>query len=142
MGGTSDSSEDKIEKKTRVKFEDRIPGCLSIIDLETDEREYLLDYLNVIAPQAYTDFVFALFGDKRFLTYLDVLEGLTIKIPPRQTIVKIVNYIKIYCYLEARGFTDEAYDKASKIYKKRVVSLKRIVNKVKETLDKMEEEHD
>lgn len=146
MDSVSNTPEDKIEelfeKKTKVKFEDRIPGCLSVIDLDYDEREYLLDYLSVTSPQSYSDFIFSLLGDKWFLSYMDVLEGLTIKIPPRQTLIKIINYIKIYCYLKSRGFSEEAYEKASKLYKKRVVSLKRIVNKVEETLQKKEEKND
>lgn len=140
MGSISDTSENQIDlgKKVKEKFEDRIPGCLSAIELAYNEREVLLDYLSVSAPQAYTDFIFSLLGDRNFLSYMDVLEGLTIKIPPRQTLVKIINYTKIYSFLKARDFSEEAYEKASKLYKKRVVSLKRIVNKVEETLQKKE----
>lgn len=141
MGALAENNEkdvELIEKKEKDKFEARIPGSLSIIELTEQERNLLLDYLSVSTPLSYPDYIWSLLGDQRWLSFFDMLEGLTMKFPSRQALVKVINYIKIYAFLNSRNFTEEAYEIAAKLYKKRVPALKRIVNKVEKVLERVD----
>lgn len=128
MGDISDMENVEVVEN-EDNYKDRIPGSLSQIELSLEEQDYLLDYLDKTSPTVGVELLYAILGDK-FLMYFDVLEGMNIKIPPRKTTIKNVGYIKIYTYLKHKGFTEEAYVKASKVFKKRVNSLYKIVEKV------------
>lgn len=118
---------DKEDKK-------ELPGVLSIMSLSVKEREVLIDYFISSKPQAYIDYIFALMGDKEFLRFFDTLAGCNVKVPTRESMVKVINYVKIYCYCESRGFSSESYAKAAKIFKRGPSSIKKIVHKVQRVL--------
>lgn len=111
-----------------------IPGVLSIIELNMKEREVFLDYMNIMKPYMNADFLFATFGDRALLKFFDVFAGVNIKVPSREETKKIINYIKIYQYCKDRGFTEDGYEKASKIFGRRLMSVKRVVAKVERVL--------
>lgn len=124
-------SEEK--NKNEDKLESRLPGVLTQVRVNDVEREILLDYLNKKKPMLYADFLFAVMGND-FIKFIDVLEGLTLKVPQREQLVKIISYIKIYSYLRSHNFSSEAYERASKLFNKREVSLRRIVANVENTI--------
>lgn len=115
--------------------EKEIPGVLSHITLQPEERELFLDYMNRQKKMEVVDFLFAVLGEN-FLKFLDVFSGESIKIPQREEVIKIVNYVKIYKYCKSHNFTDEAYQKASVIFSRREMSIRRIVEKVSKVLEK------
>lgn len=131
--------EDKIEEIEDSK--EKKPGVLSIISLSVDERENFIDYMDETNASLGISYLFAILGDKYFLKFLDVMAGETIKVPSRESTVKIINYIKIYTYCKNRGFTEQAMEKAAKVYDRRLVSVQRIIAKVDSILKKFEEKN-
>ena len=112
-----------------------IPGVLSVLKLSDAERELFIDYLDNSKPFLHTDYLFAIFGSDHFLKFFDVFSGENIKVPAREDIIKIVSYIKIYSYCKSRNFSESSYEMAAKIYGKRRMSIKRIVEKVSKILE-------
>lgn len=130
------------EDKAVENEKEKRPGVLSIINLSVDEREVFLDYMESTNPQMNASYIFALLGDEKFLKFFDVMSNTTIKVPTRDSVVKIINYIKIYNYCKKKNFTKEAYEKASKLYGRRVMSIQRICEKVERILEKGAEDLD
>lgn len=104
-------------------------GLLSVLDLSEKEIKLVIDYLVSSKDIDSLPFLYELLG-KDLLLFLDVFAGDTIKIPTRQELSKIINYIIIYQYVKERNFTDEAYQKAASLFKRRIGNIKRIVEKV------------
>lgn len=129
-----------LEKTEELDSKEKKPGVLSIISMDKDEREVFLDYVDSTSPLLNASYLFAILGDENLLKYFDVMSGTTIKVPTRDSILKIVNYVKIYQYCKSKGFTKEAYEKAAKIFDRRVMSVQRIVEKVERVLSKGKEE--
>ena len=102
---------------------------LSLIDLDSKERELFLEYLCKAKHMESIYYLDAEFKDK-LLEFLDLFQGELIKIPSKQELVNIANQVIIYNYLEERDFTKDAYKRASTLFKKRVTALERIVDKV------------
>ena len=115
------------------------PGALSIVSLTLNERETLLDYLDAQNPALNASFLFAILGED-FLKYLDVMAGETIKVPTRESILKMVSYVKVYAYCKNGEFSEATLEKASKIYGRRVASIQRVIAKVDRVLNKLEED--
>jgi len=113
-------------------------GVLSFIKLSEEERHYLLRYLTKVKKTQVFDIIEYLFDDD-FLKFIDVFSGESIKVPRREEVLKIVNYIKIYTYCQARGFSDESIEAASKIFKRRQVSVRKVIDKVSTTLKELED---
>ena len=134
MGEHSDVSNDKR------KLDDRHPGEISLVNLSNKELNDFIDYMTMAYKGNYLDYLYSIIGPDKIMLYLETLEGLHNRIPPKKTIVKILFYIKVYNYLESRDFTEESYKLAAKIYGKRVFDLKRIVNKVKNVLERYDRE--
>ena len=103
-------------------------GLLSVLDLSEKEIKTLIDYLVSSKDMESLPFLYELLG-KDLLLFLDVFAGDTIKIPTRQELAKIINYIMIYNYVKERNFTEDSYQKASSLFKRRVANIKRIVEK-------------
>ena len=106
-----------------------IPGVLSVVKLSDVERELFIDYLDNLKPSLHTDYLFAVFGSDYFLKFFDVFSGESVKVPAREDVIKIVCYIKIYSYCKSRNFSESSFEMAAKIYGKRKMSIKRIVEK-------------
>lgn len=145
MGESSNVSDAKgqVETQKETKEEDlgqRHPGEVSLVELSRDEINDLIDYMTVSNHGTYLDLLYSIIGPDKILLYLETLENLTVRIPPKKTIVKILFYIRVYNYLKKRDFSEEAYKSASKIYRKRVFDLKRVVNKVQTVLEKYQYE--
>ena len=133
-----DSVSDKPKDK-RQEVEERTPGELSLIEMSDEEVEDFLDYMEVTSGNSYLDLLYTIIGKDKLLLYMEVLENVTVKMPTKKVVYKIVSYIKMYNYLKKKGFTEEAYESASKLYKKRAMALKRIVVKVEEVLKRADE---
>lgn len=104
-------------------------GYLSVLDVNDQEFDTYLSYLESSKDMECLPFLNSILG-KDVLHFLDLFAGETIKIPSRQELIKIMNYVIIYEYLKERGFSEEAYQKASSLFKRRVSNLKRVVEKV------------
>lgn len=126
-----------MEEDKELNEKEKKPGILSLVTLDKEEREVFLDYMDVNNPSLFASYLFALLGDD-MLRYLDVMSGTSIKVPSRDSVLKTINYIKIYSYCKSKGFTKESYEKAAKIYDRRVMSVQRIVDKVDRVLNKRE----
>lgn len=114
------------------------PGALSVVSLSKDEKSLFIDYLMAEKPDLNSDLLEILFGDK-FLMILDAFAGNSVKFPNRDYLEKIISYIKIYSYCKMHGFSNDSYDLAAKIFKRRRVSVVRIVDKVNQVLITKEE---
>ena len=79
---------------------------------------------------------FHFFSGDNFLKIIDIFSGQTIRFPDSKSVVKYVGYVKIYAYVEAKGFTDEAYYQASLVFSRRKASIYRIVEKIKKLVGK------
>jgi hypothetical protein len=112
----------------------QVPGVLSVVHMTQEEREFFIDYLDKTKPGLKTDYLFSVFGDNELLKFFDVFSGASIKVPPREEIKKLVNYIKIYAYCKSRGLTEESFERASKIFGRRTISIERVVMKVERIL--------
>ena len=108
-------------------------GILALTSLKDRETEILIKYMSGSRKAPYLDYLNIILG-KDLLRFIDLFSGETIKVPTRDETIKIINYIKIYVYLNDRGFTDGAYESASKVFARRRNSIKRIVDKVESTI--------
>lgn len=116
--------------------EDR-PGVLSAVHLNKDERDLVIDYYEKTNPSLNAEFLFVLM-DEEWLKFLDVMAGTNIRVPSRDSILKTINYVKIYRYCAQRDFSRESIEKASKLFGRRTASISRIIEKVKRNLTKGE----
>lgn len=116
-------------------------GILSLIQLADDEIELFLDYMCALKDTEQYDILQNLF-DEKLLQFMDVFSGESVKIPTRRYINKVIKYIKIYRYCEARDFSEESMRQASKIFDRRKSSVKRAIAKVERVLAKVGEDGD
>lgn len=114
-------------------------GELSLLALSKAEKDTLLRYLAAIKGDDFLDFL-ETFGGDNFLKLLDCFAGQTIKFPERRPLLKIISYVKLYCYVRAVGETEEGYQKAASVFNRRVTSVKRITEKVKQIIAVEEDE--
>ena len=112
-------------------------GILSLQQLSSVEKEELINYMVVTKGTQYLDFLEKVLGND-FLLFLDVFSGEVLKVPSREEVLKAVTTVKIYTYCRDRGFTEEAFEKASRVFDKRKVSVKRICERYQETIEKGE----
>lgn len=108
-------------------------GYLSLMDFNEDEQNMFLKYLECGKGLEAIPYLQCEFGDS-LLSFLDLFAGETIRIPSKQELMNISNYILIYKYLKDRNFTDEAFTRAASIFKRRVPSLRSIVEKVENNM--------
>lgn len=124
-----------IVREVKMVENDCVPGVLSVIHLNTEERELFIDYMDNSKPYLNTDYLFAVLGDEHLLKFFDVFSGINMKIPNRVEILKTINYIKIYAYCKGNHFTEDSFESAAKVFGKRKMSIKRIVEKVERVLN-------
>lgn len=107
--------------------------------MDEDEKELFLDYMKALKDTDYYDTFYTFFGDELF-RFLDIFAGESVRVPKRGYISKVIKYVKIYRYCEARGFTEESFRKASKVFDKRKSSIVRAIDKVDRVLAKVEKD--
>lgn len=123
-----------LEEIEELDEKEKKPGVLSVLNLSRDEREIFLDYIESQNPQMNASYIFAILGDEEFLKFFDVMAGTSIKVPSRESLVKIINYVKIYTYCKSKDFSKESMERAAKIFDRRLMSVQRIVEKVERVL--------
>lgn len=109
-------------------------GYLSLLDLNDEELNVFLTYLENGKGMESVKYLNSEFGSN-LLEFLDLFAGETIKIPSKNELMYISNYATIYTYLKNKNFTDDAYTRASYIFKRRVPALRKIVDKVKNNIE-------
>lgn len=109
-------------------------GILSVLSINEKESKALLDYLRKNNQTPAFDFVKYLIGE-RYIQFLDLLAGTTLKVPNHKNLFRDVEYVKIYCYVRDRGYTIESVRNAAKIYNKNLAFVKRAVAKISEAIE-------
>jgi hypothetical protein len=105
-------------------------GFISLMDISDDEFNTLLDYFEFKKKCPSIRYFASLLGKEAFLEMMDLFSSDIIKFPTRNESIKILNYISIYHYLKDRDFSDNAYQKARSLYKKKIEVLHNIVNMI------------
>lgn len=113
-------------------------GKLSLVRLSDREKEVLLEVMREESGDTLYEFISFFLGED-FLKFLDTFSGQRLNVPDRDRVVKLVNYVKIYAFVEKGGFSEEVYDKAALLFEKRRASVVRIVAKLNRILDKLKE---
>ncbi len=113
-------------------------GILSLINLSDRESEIFLEYLRKSNKTPAYDFINYMIGEN-YIKFLDLMAGTNVKVPSRRSLYRDIEYIKIYVYVRDRGFTDESMRNASKIYNKKMVFVRRAVEKMSGIVQEMEE---
>jgi hypothetical protein len=108
-------------------------GIFSLVKITADESDLLLSYLRNTSKSSALDFIVYLIGDD-YLKFLDLLAGTTFKVPPRKSLYRDVEYIKIYNYVKARDFDIYAIKNASKVYGKNLAFIRRALEKVSKSI--------
>jgi hypothetical protein len=103
-------------------------GYISLLDLSDKEFETLLDYFEFKKKCPAVRYFASLIGKEAFLEMLDLFSSDAIKFPNRGETIKILNYVSIYHYLKERNFTEDAYQRAKSLYKRKIESLHFIVD--------------
>lgn len=120
--------------------DDEIPGFLSLVELSDEGIQVLLDYLDSRFGSNVYSFVYAVIGKDQFLKFLDILSGVRFVVPRRDQVIKYIVMVKIYNYCCHRGFSEESYYMASKIFQKRVNTIKSICSKVSDRVKEIKDE--
>lgn len=112
-------------------------GILSLVRCTDEELTLLIEYLTKAKSTEDFEFLFRLFNNPHdFLKFVDLFSGTTIRVPTREEMFKLLNYIKIYNYCNARNRTEEAYQQAAKIFERKPLSVVRIVEKIDRILSR------
>ena len=110
------------------------PGILSLVSIKGKESQYFRDYLRKTGNTAVYDFIYYLLGED-YLRFLDLLAGTVLKIPSHKTLYRDIEYIKLYCYVKERGFTEDAVKNAAKLYSKKAYFVRTAIKKISEVLE-------
>jgi len=110
------------------------PGLLKTLWVSDNELLVFLDYMARERGNIDFDILFNLFDKEDMFRFLDLFAGRSIRIPRRKSIVKTVEYIKIYVYLKSRGYDEKSVAEATKIFGKKSNSIIRIYQKVEGVL--------
>lgn len=102
-------------------------GVLSVINVEDKDMDDMIRYFEKFIPGFPYKIFYELMGKDQFWEFLDTFSGWRLNFPKKQNILKGVSYVKIYNYCKARGFTDESKRRAAQVFRKRIVSIQRIV---------------
>jgi hypothetical protein len=109
-------------------------GILSLLNINDKESEIFLEYLRKSGGTPAFDFINYLIG-RDYIQLLDLIAGDNLKIPSRENLYRDLEYIKIYSYVKARGFTLDSMKCAAKIYNKKVSFARRAVIKISKAVD-------
>ena len=105
---------------------------LILLSTDRGELDDLIKYFRIKKDNDLS-VLYSILGEK-LLMYFDCMSGTTIKIPKREEVFKTVNYIKIYHYCKKRKFSNESYERAAKIFGRRVNQIRKLVKDIIETL--------
>lgn len=93
----------KDQNATNKKSEFFDLNSMSDMDVENFVR-YLV---GILRSTVYMDF-FQIYGE-RLMTFLNLFQGKSVKFPKVGLLNKYKFYVRVYTYIELRGFTPEAY---------------------------------
>lgn len=111
-------------------------GILALVNLSKEEMDLLLEVLSKVRGNTQLDHLKLVFEMKDLMSFIDTFSGETIKVPTREDIMKRVVHIKIYNYCYKRGFSEESRKSASLIYKKRLLNINKVIEKIDRILEK------
>ncbi len=115
------------------------------------EIQNLLAYIARSRGTDQFDFISALFGDVQLLRFLDIFSGQVIKVPQRDKVMKLIEYIQVYSYIRQRlpksqkdipiKDVEEGFlESAANHFDRRKHSVARIYDKVRKVLIKERED--
>lgn len=79
--------------------------------------------------------------DVDLLKLLDMMSGSKVVFPDRRKVYKTLEKVFIYQYVKERGFSQQSFVSMAKQYDKRVTQVKAIVDTMRRTLEKDEEDN-
>lgn len=79
--------------------------------------------------------------DVDLLKLLDMMSGSKVVFPDRRKVYKTLEKVFIYQYVKERGFSQQSFVAMAKQYDKRVTQVKAIVDTMRRTLEKDEEDN-
>lgn len=109
------------------------PGTLASVQMTSVEMELFKKMIG--ESKAYgsgrlLDFLEAYLGDRGLIEFLDILAGMSIKIPDRNAVLRDLESVKIYNCWDRNGGDVEALQTVSKLYNKTPTVCKAAINKV------------
>lgn len=110
---------------------------LSSESLSDKETETLLTLLRVQKGTRIFDIIYYILEDPSLLIlFLNTMAGDTIKVPSREDILKLIDYVHIYTYYKSLPEQEymEKCRKTAQVFKRRTQSVQRIVQKVETSL--------
>ncbi len=113
-----------------------LPTRDSVALVQNTSRQTLTMMVRYLTGWSGTDKYARLYGifGREALLFMSDFEGDSVQIPSLTHLLRIQSYCDIYVYLEARGFTPEAYEHCAALTKKKPLRLHRIVADVSEVL--------
>lgn len=109
-------------------------GIMSLIKLSDKEADLFLEYLRKSGNTPVYDLIVYMNGDS-YLKILDLLAGVSIKIPNRKNLYRDIEHIKIYSYVRDRGYNLSVLHSASKVYNKKMAFVRRSVEKMSKVIE-------
>lgn len=104
-------------------------GVLSLTSLGKDEKATFMTLLANRKDTTRFDALDYLLGDN-FLSFLDAFAGESIKVPPKDDLIKYIIYSKVYIYCRNRGFSDASISAATDIFGRRKDFVMSVIKKL------------
>ena len=112
-----------------------IPGNLLLYnDFSNEEYENFIFYLGTKFEETKVMYLQYLASKENLMQFLDVMQGDTLTIPPREVLVEYALRAKLYSLCKRKGFKETEYKQIGKAYGKSVTYLKNIVAEMREIL--------
>ena len=73
---------------------------------------------------------------RRLMTFLNIFQGRSVRVPKVGLLNKYKFFVKVYTYVDKHDYTEEAYEKASAIFDRRVDQLKVMVERVSKVVQR------
>jgi hypothetical protein len=102
---------------------------LMLSTLTKQEEKLRMYYLSGRVKSDFFVKLYVLFGEQ-FPLFLTLFHGHTVKVPTLKYLKRLEAHCKIYSFLKRRRFTDKAFQKAAKKFKRKEDTLRRIVNRL------------
>lgn len=106
-----------------------VHGVLSTYELTDKEKELYAEFLQHVMNAPALIFIKYMLGDD-YLKFIDILSGMTLKVPSAKSLEKYLESVRIYIYLDDNEYTEDSIKTASKMYNKTVLTTKKYAYRV------------
>ena len=108
-------------------------GSFSTYELTSLEKDTFADYLQHSMNNPVMEFIKYLMGDD-YIRFIDIMSGITLKIPSQKTLTRDLESVKIYLYAKKNNFSETSVREAAKLYGKTALTARRYIYKVARVL--------